>query len=167
MDTMYSIGAMVPTIDPSWGKVIKSDSYKWQHVILNLKNPYFGTGINTPLGRSAPSRAAEAAMNIRHALSVAVPRERIINQTLQGYGVPAIVPVAYTAPEYNRTLLKPIPYDIDLAKSYMEKAGFSYKAAPPPGFMELYGNYLVAALVVVILVIAAVAYQARKRSRKT
>ena len=168
MDTMYSIQTLLPTIDPAWGKVIQSDSYKWQHVILNMQNPIFGTGADTPLGRKDPSRAAEAATYVRQALNLAVPREQIINHTLRGFGVPGTVPIAYSAAEYNHTLLQPKPFDLAQAKSYMEKAGFSYQPAAPPNFMELYGTSLIAAIAVVVIIVAAVAYLAGKsRSKKS
>ena len=36
------------------------------------------------------------------------------------------VPMAWSAPEYDHDLLKPIAYDLDLARKYMEKAGYVY-----------------------------------------
>ena len=46
-DPMYDIGSLLSTIDPSWGKVQRFDSYKWQHVCYNLRHPVFGTGGDT------------------------------------------------------------------------------------------------------------------------
>jgi ABC-type transport system substrate-binding protein len=40
--------------------------------------------------------------------------------------VPGTVPIPLSAPEYDRNTLKPIPYDLELAKKYMEKAGYKY-----------------------------------------
>jgi ABC-type transport system substrate-binding protein len=125
-DPMYDIGSLVSTIDPSWGKVQAYDSYKWQHVCYNLRHPVFGTGVETPLGKQDPSRAAEAAAYIRKAFSYAMPREQIVKEIAAGYGVPGTVAMPYTAPEYDHELLKPIAYDLDLAKQYMEKAGYKY-----------------------------------------
>jgi len=36
------------------------------------------------------------------------------------------VPMPYSAPEYAHDLLKPIAFDMDLARQYMEKAGYKY-----------------------------------------
>ena len=125
-DPMYGIESLVPTIDPSWGKVLKFDSYKWQHICFNLRHPIVGTGVETPLGKQDPSRAAEAAAYIRKAISLSIPREQIVKEIVAGYGQPGTVPIPFSAAEYDHDMLKPIPYDLELAKKYMEKAGYKY-----------------------------------------
>lgn len=125
-DPMYDIGPLAKTIDPSWGKVQTFDSFKWQHICYNLKHPVFGTGVDTPLGKQDPSRAAEAAAYIRKAISHAMPREQIVKEIADGYGRPGTVPMPFSAPEYDAETLKPIAYGLELAKSYMEKAGYKY-----------------------------------------
>jgi ABC-type transport system substrate-binding protein len=163
-DTMYGIETLVPTIDPSWGKVITTDSYKWQHVILNMQHPIFGTGVDTPLGRQDPSRAAEAARYVRKALSLAIPREAIINEVLNHYGEPGTVPLPYTSIEYNRTIAQPIEYNLTKAKEYMEMAGYRYEVEEEekaPSFLEAYGIYI-GATIAVIAIIVAVIIVARK-----
>lgn len=125
-DPMYDIGSVVSTIDPAWGKVVTFDSYKWQHICYNLRHPVFGTGVETPMGKQDPARAAEAAALIRQAISHAMPRDEIVKQIAGGYGNPGTVPLAWTAPEYDHDLLKPIAFDMDLARSFMTKAGYSY-----------------------------------------
>ena len=125
-DPMYGVESLVSTIDPSWGKVLKFDSYKWQHICFNLKHPVFGTGVETPLGKQDPSRAAEAAAYVRKAISLAIPREQIVQEIVNGYGQPGTVPIPFSAPEYDHEMLKPIPYDLEQAKKYMEMAGYQY-----------------------------------------
>jgi ABC-type transport system substrate-binding protein len=125
-DPMYDIGPVVSTIDPSWGKVMTFDSYKWQHICYNLKHPVFGLGTDTPLGKQDPARAAEAATYIRQAISHAMPREQIVKEIAGGYGEPGTVPMAWSSPLYDHELLKPIAYDLDLARQYMTKAGYVY-----------------------------------------
>lgn len=125
-DPMYDIGPVANTIDPSWGRVTTFDSYKWQHVCYNLKHPVFGTGTETPLGKQDPARAAEAAAYIRQAISHAMPRDQIVKQIAGGYGAPGTVPMAWSAPEYDHDLLKPIAFDMGVARSFMEKAGYTY-----------------------------------------
>jgi ABC-type transport system substrate-binding protein len=125
-DPMYDIGPLASTIDAKWGKVQKFDSYKWQHICYNLLHPVFGTGVDTPLGKQDPSRAAEAAAYIRKAISHAMPREQIVSEIAGGYGKPGTVPMPYSAPEYDHDLLKPIAFDMDIARQYMEKAGYKY-----------------------------------------
>lgn len=125
-DPMYDISSLVRTINPSWGKVLQFDSFKWQHLCFNLRHPVFGTGVDTPLGRKDPSRALEAAAYVRQAISYATPRAEIVKQIAAGYGHPGTVPIPWSSPYYDHKLLKPIPYDMELAKSYMEKAGYTY-----------------------------------------
>lgn len=125
-DPMYDIGSLVSTIDERWAKVHTFDSYKWQHVCYNMKHPVFGTGVETPLGKKDPSRAEEAAAYVRLAFSHAMPREQIIKEIAAGYGEPGTVPMPYTSPEYDHDNLKPIAYDMNLAREYMTKAGYQY-----------------------------------------
>lgn len=124
-DPMYDIGSLLHTIDPSWGKVLRFDSYKWQHLCYNLRHPVFGTGTGTPLGKQDPSRAAEAAAYVRKAFSLATPRDQIVKEIANGLGHPGTVPIPWTAPEYDHEMLKPIPYDLSEARAFMAKAGYS------------------------------------------
>lgn len=125
-DPMYDIGTLVDTLEEDWATVHTFDSYKWQQTCLNMAHPVFGTGVDTPLGKSDPSRAAEAAMYVRKAISHAIPREQIIRNIVGGYGQPGTVPMPFTAAEYDKDYLKPIAYDMDLARQFMEKAGYTY-----------------------------------------
>ncbi len=125
-DPMYDIGSLLSTIEPDWGKVRRFDSYKWQHVCYNLRHPVFGTGVETPLGKQDPSRAFEAAAYIRKAISFATPREQIVREIAAGLGHPGTVAMPWSAPEYDHDLLQPIPFDMDQARAWMTKAGYSY-----------------------------------------
>ena len=125
-DPLYDVGPLASTIDPSWGKLLRFDSFKWQHICYNLRHPVIGTGVQTPLGRQDPSRAAEAAAYIRKAISYATPRADIIKQMAGGFGQPGTVPIPFSAPEYDHELLQPIPFDMDLARQYMTRAGYTY-----------------------------------------
>ncbi len=87
-----------------------------QEMALNLKNPVFGTGELTPLG------TAEAAKNIRKAISHSVPRENI-SEILGGLVAPASNPMPDASVGFDDTL-EPYAYDINLALSYMELAGY-------------------------------------------
>ena len=124
-DPMYDIGSLLGTIDPKWGKVQRFNSYKWQHICYNLRHPVFGTGAATPLGKQDPARAAEAAAYVRKAFSLAIPREQIVKEIASGLGHPGTVPIPWSAPEYDHELLQPIPYDLDQARAYLVKAGYT------------------------------------------
>ncbi|WP_406857705.1 ABC transporter substrate-binding protein [Alsobacter sp. KACC 23698] len=125
-DPMYDVGGLLDTIDPSWGTVNRFDSFKWMQTCLNMNHPVFGTGVETPLGKQDPSRAAEAAAYVRKAMSHMIPREQIIKNVVSGFGKPGTVPIPFTSEDYDHDLLKPIAYDFELAKKYMEKAGYKY-----------------------------------------
>lgn len=125
-DPMYDVGGLLDTVDDSWGKVNRFDSFKWMQTSLNMNHPVFGTGVETPLGKQDPSRAAEAAMYVRKAMSHMIPREQIIKNIVAGFGKPGTVPMPFTSEFYDHDLLKPIAYDFNLAKQYMEKAGYKY-----------------------------------------
>ena len=168
-DTSYGIASLVSTIDPSWGKLVTSDSYKWQHIWLNNQNPIIGTGVDTPLGMSDPSRAEEGAVDVRMALNLAIPRDAICTQIENGYCQPGVTLLPRTSPEYNTTILQPWPYNISEAMGYMEKAGYTYSPAATattgaPSFMDTYGAY-VGILIAAIVIVAAYLF-AKARSKK-
>ena len=55
-----------------------------------------------------------------------MPREQIVQEIAGGYGKPGTVPIPYSAPEYDRDILKPIAYDLDISRQYLERAGYRY-----------------------------------------
>ena len=128
LDYNYQMATDIPTIDPSWGRVLRLDGTGRQEFGYNMRHPIFGTGVDTPLGKSDPSRAAEAAKYIRQAFDFAIPRSLIINNLLGGEGLPGITPLAPTQPFYDDSLTAR-PYDLDEAKRLLELAGYS----PPAG----------------------------------
>ena len=85
---------------------------------LNLKHPIFGTGELTPEGTS------EAALNIRKALSHAIPRQAIIDDLFTGSAYPAATAVPPSNFDFNSNL-DPHDYDLELAKDYLEMAGYN------------------------------------------
>lgn len=49
-----------------------------------------------------------------------------MEETAGGYGPPGTVRIPFSTPEYGHALLKPIPFDMDLARQFMTKASYSY-----------------------------------------
>lgn len=88
-------------------------------VIINLKHPIIGTGELTPDG------TAEAAKHIRKAISHAIPREEIAEGYGQGINAPGVSPMPNACVGYDNTL-EYYKYDLDLARDYMEKAGYNF-----------------------------------------
>jgi len=138
LDPNYMIHVDIPTIDPSWGRVLIHEGTGIQEVGFNAQHPVFGTGVDTPLGQSDPSRAAEAASYVRIAIDYAIPRQLIIDNLLAGYGKPGAVHWLPTNPYYNASVT-PRPYDLAMAREYLEKAGYGVPSPPP---MPTFPSYL-------------------------
>jgi ABC-type transport system substrate-binding protein len=127
LDPNYQMSADIPSIDSAWGKVIMLNGRGRQEFGYNMRHPIFGTGVDTPLGKSDPSRAAEAAKYVRTAFDYAVPRELIINNLLAGYGEPGVTPMLPTQPFYDNTVTAR-PFDLNQAKNYLQMAGYTPSA---------------------------------------
>jgi hypothetical protein len=131
-----------------------------------MQHPVFGTGIDTPLGKQDPTRAAEAARYVREAMSHLIPRQTIIDTITAGYGSPGLTtPITKVTAGYDNALT-PYSYDVNLAKSLLAAAGYDTGVAPPAtDIWGQYGLYIIAAIVVVVVVVAAVAVW-RMRAKK-
>ena len=130
LDPNYQMQIDVPTIDPAWGKVLLHEGTGTQEVGYNHRHPIFGTGVDTPLGQADPSRAAEAARYVKIALDYAIPRQLIIDNLLAGFGMPAATNFLPTQPYYNASVTAR-PYDLSMAREYLEKAGYGVPSPPP------------------------------------
>jgi ABC-type transport system substrate-binding protein len=113
------------------------DAFGVQEMGVNMRHPILGTGIDTPLGRQDPSRAALAARYVRQAISHAVPRDQIISQILNGYGVPAITtPVigdyktGFAVTEGFNTALAPYSFNLTRARELLQLAGYQQSLPP-------------------------------------
>jgi len=120
----------VPTIDPAWGKVLLHEGTGTQEVGYNQRHPIFGTGVDTPLGKADPSRAAEAARYVKIALDYAIPRQLIIDNLLAGFGKPAATFFLPTQPYYNASITAR-SYNLTTAAYYLELAGYGVPSPPP------------------------------------
>ena len=119
------------TIDPSWAKVVLLEGSGRQEIGYNMRHPIFGTGVDTPLGKSDPARSAEAARYVRTAFDYAIPRQLIIDNLLSGFGRPAATPITPIQPYYNSSVTAR-PYDLAQAKHFLELAGYTVPSPPPP-----------------------------------
>jgi len=134
LDPNYQVQTEVITpgaIDPSWGKALLLEGAGRQEIGYNMRHPIFGTGVDTPLGKSTPSRAAEAARYVRQAFDYAVPRQLIIDNLLSGFGDPGATPMLPTQPYYNASIT-PRNYDLSKARELLQKAGYTVPGPPPP-----------------------------------
>jgi ABC-type oligopeptide transport system substrate-binding subunit len=136
-----------------------------QELGFNMKHPVFGTGVDTPLGKQDPSRAAEAARYVRQAISHLIDRQTIIATILNGYGTLGVTtPITRVTAGFDTTL-EPYTYDVNLAKALLADAGYNTGVAPTIGFWQQYGTYVVVAGVAVVVIVAVGAFYILKRRR--
>jgi ABC-type transport system substrate-binding protein len=84
---------------------------------INMRHPYLGTGELVPEG------SPEAAKLVRKAISHAVPRSIIVEQIYDGIAAPGTSIISDRCVGFNESL-QPYEYSLDLARTYMELAGF-------------------------------------------
>ena len=163
LDAQYSLQAKLGSIEQPWGDYVTYDAFGLQELGINMAHPIFGTGVDTPLGKEDPSRAAEAARYVRQAISHLVPRQQIINEILDGYGSPGVTTPITTLTFGFDSSITPYSYDVTMAKSLLAAAGYDTGVAPPSkDFLEEYGLYVGVAIVAVVVAVGAV-YLIRKR----
>ena len=165
LDSQYSLQTKVGSIESPWGAYVSYDAFATQELGFNMQHPVIGTGVDTPLGKEDPARAAEAARYVRQAISHLIDRQTIIDTILAGYGSPATqTSVTKVTAGYDASLA-PLAYDVNLAKSLLAAAGYDTGVAPPGAdILGQYGLYIVALVVVVIVIIAAfVVWRMRKK----
>jgi peptide/nickel transport system substrate-binding protein len=167
LDSQYHLETKLSSIQQPWGDYVSYDAFGVQEMGFNMQHPIFGTGVDTPLGKQDPSRAAEAARYVRQAISHLVPRQEIIDQILAGYGTPGVTTAITRVTAGFDTSLQPYSYDVQLAKQLLANAGYDTGVAPTNTFWAQYGLYIVAAVVVIVVVVAvgAVYYTRRKRTK--
>ena len=165
LDSQYHLETKLDSIQAPWGDYVSYEAFGVQQLTPNNQHPIFGTGVDTPLGKQDPARAAEAARYVRQAMSHLIPRQQIIDSLLAGYGTPGVtVPITSITAGYDSSI-EPYTYDVQLAKSLLAAAGYDTGVAPPSrGFLEEYGLYVAVAIVVVIVAVGAV-YFIRKRAK--
>ena len=94
-----------------------------QFLTVNMKHPVLGTGVETPVGQEDPTQAAEAARNVRKAISHLVPRQTIIDDLLQGKGTAGTSLWPDVAAGYDSSLAV-YEYSVEKAIEYLELAGY-------------------------------------------
>jgi ABC-type transport system substrate-binding protein len=165
LDSQYHLESKLDSFDPAWGKYVSYDAFGVQELGFNMKHPVFGTGIDTPLGKQDPSKAAEAARYVRQAISHLIPRQQIINEITNGYGTLGVTTSVTRVTAGFDDTLQPDSYDPELAKSLLAGAGYETGVAPPAAdIWGQYGLYIIAAVVVVIIiVVVVVVWRVRKK----
>jgi ABC-type transport system substrate-binding protein len=123
IQTIKSLGgATITAVDPGSG---------WQELGFNMNHPIFGTGADTPLGKSDSSKAAFAAKMVRKALSYLIPRQHIIDNLAQGLGTPGITQVSIAYKSFYPSNVQADSYNPTSARSFLAAAGYKTGVAPP------------------------------------
>jgi ABC-type transport system substrate-binding protein len=162
LDSQYHVETKLASIEAPWGDYISYDAYGVQELGFNMQHPVFGTGVDTPLGKSDPSKAAEAARYVRQAISHLIPRQDIIDTIIDGYGSPGLTTAITRVTAGYDESLNPYSYDVQLAKSLLAAAGYETGVPPPGDFLSQYGLYIAVIVVVVVVAVAAI-YFVKKR----
>jgi ABC-type transport system substrate-binding protein len=137
LDPQYQMQADVDTIG-EWGKVLLNTGCGDQEIGYNNLHPIFGTGVDTPLGQSNASRAAEAANYVRMAFDYAIPRQLIIDNLLDGFG--SALGVHWQPWQlYANTSITARPYDLAKAAEYLAMAGYDIPVPEPPVVTNIVG----------------------------
>jgi ABC-type transport system substrate-binding protein len=163
LDFNYELATDRATLQQMGVNVISSPQLGWQEMGFNMRHPIFGTGAGTPLGQSDPTRAAEAALDIRKAISHLIPRDQIVSQLLGGAGYPL---ASFLGPGWGKwydPTLQPDSYDLDQAAKLLTQAGYNVNVGPPPsqithssnavlglGSVDISGNAPVAHMMITI-----------------
>ena len=131
LDSQYHLERELSSIVKPWGDSATYDAFGVQELAFNNRHPVFGTGVDTPLGKSDPSKAADAARYVRQAMSHLIPRQEIIDTILAGAGSPGVTtPVLRVSAGFDTTLV-PYTYDVTLAKELLGKAGYDTSSTSP------------------------------------
>jgi len=131
LDNNYQLTRDVPTLQQMGAQIIRNPELGWQEMGFNMQNPVFGTGTDTPAGKSDPSKAAEAARHMRTAISHLIPRERIVRDLLAGGAEPL---ASWLGPGWGLWYdpnLKPDTFDINAAADELRAAGYTVNVQPP------------------------------------
>jgi len=151
----------------TWGssKLAIYDAYGIQEMGFNMKHPILGTGVDTPLGKQDPSKAALAAQYVRQAISHAIPRQLIIGALLYGYGKPGITSAVTPPSDGFNTALIPDDFNLTESRVLLQKAGYFPTTPTAPSFWDAYGVYIAGALVAAVVAVSALfVVRTRRRS---
>jgi ABC-type transport system substrate-binding protein len=176
LDSQYGLETQTSFLS-SWPTLqwVSYTAFGVQELGFNMRHPIFGTGLGTPFGQSDPSKAALAAKYVREAISYAIPRDLIIQQTLAGYGLPGI-----TTPvigDYSRgssimagfnTALSPYAFNLTKSRELLQAAGyFPPPLGPSPSIWTTYGFLITTVLLAAVVTLAAIRLDERHNRPKT
>ncbi|MDP2900380.1 MAG: ABC transporter substrate-binding protein [Candidatus Bathyarchaeota archaeon] len=145
LDTNYQLAADQKILKELGANVFSKPQVGWQEMGYNMQNPIIGTGTDTPLGKSNPAKAAEAARHVRQAISYLIPRDLIVSQLLDGAGESGTTVLKAFGAGYQDASIKSDPYNPTLAKAELAAAGYSTGVSaivPTPPAPEVAANFI-------------------------
>lgn len=132
LDYNYALAKDKPTLQAIPNiNIISATELGWQEMGFNMNNPVFGTGTDTPLGKSNPSQAADAARDVRKAISHLIPRDLIVSQLLAGSAYPLAATLGPGWGVWYDSSLTPDAYDLNAAAALLQQAGYTVNITPP------------------------------------
>ncbi len=129
LDGNYEYQKDIGAIQSPWGKVTLEPGSGKQYLAFNMRHPILGTGVDTPAGKADPTKAAEAARNIRKAIDYLIPRDLIIRNLLAGIGEPGTVPLLPGQAYFDHSL-QARPFSLEQASKLFGAAGYAVKTNP-------------------------------------
>jgi ABC-type transport system substrate-binding protein len=111
-------------INAPWGDFVSAYAGDVVQMDINLQHPVFGTGIDTPIGRENASRAAEAALYVRQAISHLIPRQEIVDTAFGGVAMPGVISGLSPMTTGFDSTLEPYSYNVTLARQLLTQAGY-------------------------------------------
>ncbi len=175
LDSQYDLETQSSFLS-SWpsSQWVAYDAYGVQELGFNLRHPIFGTGVATPLGTSDPSKAALAAKYVRQAISNAIPRDLIIQQLLNGYGIPGVTtPVigdhatGQAVTQGFNPSLAPYSFNLTKARDLLQMAGYFATPPPPLSIWQTYGFAITVILVASVIAVGSIYLEGRRQRSKS
>jgi len=130
LDSEYGLAPFASQLQGIGANIIHAPGALEQEMGFNLFNPIWGTGTGTPLGQSNPSQAANAARDVRRAMSYLIPRQQIISNLLLGAAAPGLTLISPASGIFYDSNLQPDPYNPYIAKQYLASAGYNTGVSP-------------------------------------
>ncbi|HVP23024.1 MAG TPA: ABC transporter substrate-binding protein [Conexivisphaerales archaeon] len=130
LDTNYGLAVNQAQLTSIGANVLTGPELGYQEMGVNNLNPVWGTGVNTPNGKTDPANAKTYAKYVREAFSHLIPRQLIVTNLLLNAGSPGVTPWSPAYGPWFNTNLQSDAYDVNLAKSLLAAAGYNTGVTP-------------------------------------
>jgi ABC-type transport system substrate-binding protein len=166
LDANYHVEQTLYSLDPTWSGYVQHPGWGVQELGFNMQHPIFGTGTGTPLGQAYPSRAAEAAKHVRHAVEYLVPKDYIIKNLLKGGYLGLTTAVLPQMPGYASGITIRNATQADATYNAIQEfkaAGYNFVPVIPSSFWNTYGLLLSVVQLAIVVVLAGLLVHIRRQ----